>query len=414
MKNVSRLPDLRVNPIYVLIVTLLILVSLYFPAAVKADDALPPDIDEGVTTEEGENTIQFSGCERRDFEPVNADFEQQVVELVNDERNRQNPPLPPLKRNTELDYAARYHARDMAEDGYFEHDSYDGSTVVCTWSTRIGKFYSNWNSLAENIAVVSATPEKVMQVWMDSPDHRRNILTTSNREIGVGYWTGGSYGRYWVQDFGRRNSVYPIVINLEYARTASPDVQLYIYGQGVWTEMRLRNDDGAWTAWQPFQSRLNWRLNWQKGIRTVTVELRNGSQTTQSSDTIELTTGEPQLEVQPASLTFFYETSTGRVIPSSASVIVQNSGNDLALNWTVDSVNGDWFSLSSTTGSTPGGLVVSPINNPGLFVQNEILSGGLTIRASGSVPVSGSPKTIGVQLLTVQRVQQVYLPLVRR
>lgn len=414
MKNVSRFSDLKVNPIYVLIVTLLILVSLFSPAAVKADDALPPDIGEGVTTEEVENTIQFSGCERRNFEPINADFEQQVVELVNDERNRQNPPLPPLKRNTDLDYAARYHARDMAEDGYFKHDSYDGSTVVCTWSTRIGKFYSNWNSLAENIAAGYVTPADVMRGWMNSSGHRANILSSSNREIGVGYWTGGSYGRYWVQDFGRRNSVYPIVINLEDARTASPDVQLYIYGQGVWTEMRLRNDDGAWTAWQPFQSRLNWRLNWQKGIRTVTVELRNGSQTTQSSDTIELTTGEPQLDVQPASLTFFYETSTGRVTPSSASVIVQNSGNDLALNWTVDSINGDWFSLSSTTGSTPGGLVVTPINNPGLFVQNEILSGGLTIRASASVPVSGSPKTVGVQLLAVERLQQVYLPLVRR
>jgi hypothetical protein len=249
---------------------------------------------------------------------------------------------------------------------------------------------------------------------MNSSGHRANILSSSNREIGVGYWPGGSYGKYWVQDFGRRSTVYPIVINLEYAQTTSPDVQLYIYGQGLWSEMRLRNDEGAWGPWQPFQPRLNWRLNWVKGIRTVTVELRNGSQTTQSSDTIELTTGESQLDVQPAGLTFFYETGSGRVIPPSAAFSILNTGSDAALNWTVENITGDWFSLSPSAGSTPGSLVISPVHDPGLFVQNEILSGGLTIRSSGSNPVAGSPKQVVVQLLVVEQVRQVYLPMVKR
>lgn len=335
-----------------------------------------------------------------------------MVELVNEERNKQN--LPPLKRNRDLDYAARYHARDMAEDGYFNHDSYDGGVIVCGWSTRVGKFYTGWNSLAENIAAGYATPEDVMRGWMNSSGHRANILSSSNREIGVGYWPGGSYGKYWVQDFGRRSTVYPIVINLEYAQTTSPDVQLYIYGQGVWSKMRLRNDEGAWGPWQPFQPRLNWRLNWVKGIRTVTVELRNGSQTTQSSDTIELTTGESQLDIQPAGLTFFYETGSGRVILPSAAFSILNTGSDAALNWTVENITGDWFSVSPSAGSTPGSLVISPVHDPGLFVQNEILSGGLTIRSSGSNPVAGSPREVVVQLLVVEQVRQIYLPMVKR
>lgn len=402
---------LNINPFYLLLVTVLAIAGFASPPAVHADGDITT-LGEAVFFEEGEAEILFSGCDVRYFETVNADFEQRVVELVNDERNKQN--LPPLKRNRDLDYAARYHARDMAEDNYFAHDSKDGSVIVCGWSTRLGKFYTGWNSLAENIAAGYSTPNDVMQGWMNSSGHRANILSNSNREIGVGYWPGGSYRHYWVQDFGRRSSVYPIVINLEYAQTSSPDVQLYIYGQGVFSEMRLRNDEGAWGPWQPFQPRLNWQLNRVKGVRTVTVELRNGTQTIQSSDTIELTTSEPQLEVQPASLTFFYETQTGQLIPSSASVSIQNTGNDQSLDWVAENINGDWFIVSPGSGSTPGSLVISPVHNPGLFVQNVILSGGLTIRSSGSYPVAGSPKQVAVQLLVVEQVRQVYLPVVRR
>lgn len=412
MRKISmKFRYLMVNPLCLLLVAVLAVAGFWSTRAVLADGDVTP-LGEAVSLEEGEAEIQFTGCERQNFEPVNADFEQRVVELVNDERNKQN--LPPLKRNRDLDYAARYHARDMAEDGYFNHDSYDGGVKVCGWSTRVGKFYTGWNSLAENIAAGYATPEDVMRGWMNSDGHRRNILSSSNREIGVGYWPGGSYGKYWVQDFGRRSTVYPIVINLEYAQTTSPDVQLYIYGQGVWSEMRLRNDEGAWGPWQPFQERLNWRLNWVRGIRTVTVELRNGSQTSQSSDTIELTTGEPQLDVQPAGLTFFYETASGRVIPPSASFSILNIGSDAALNWTVENITGDWFSVSPSAGSTPGSLVISPVHDPGLFVQNEILSGGLTIRSNSSNPVAGSPRQVVVQLLVVEQVRQVYLPMVKR
>ncbi|GIV65344.1 MAG: hypothetical protein KatS3mg046_604 [Bellilinea sp.] len=415
MKNVSRYSGYKVNHLVLWLVAVVLWSCFISPANVRADDSVLPVVGEPVAvdeTSEPHNSIQFTGCERQNFEPVNMDFEQRVVELVNEERNKQN--LPPLKWNLDLGYAARYHARDMAEDGYFNHDSYDGRQMICSWSTRIGKFYSGWSSLAENIAAGYTTPENVISGWMNSSGHRANILSASTREIGVGYWAGGSYRHYWVQDFGRRSSVYPVVINREYARTSSPEVELYIYGQGVWTEMRLRNDDGNWSEWRPFQSSLNWRLNRVKGIRTVTVELRNGSDTTSSWDTIELTTSAPVLEVQPASLTFFYETSTRRLIPPAASISIQNSGNDQVLNWVVENINGDWFSPSAWAGSTPANLVINPVPNGGSFVQNQILSGSLTIRATDSFPVAGSPRQVAVQVLVVERVQQVFLPMVRR
>ncbi len=222
---------------------------------------------------------------------VNADYEQQVVELVNARRAEHG--LPPLKRVEPLEYAARYHAADMAADDYFYHNTHDrqsGNLVqVCEPGARIRTFYE-WNAWAENIAWGYRNPAAVMEAWMNSTGHRNNILSASVREIGVGYYEGDSYGRLWVQNFGRRNTVYPLVINAEARWTESTAVTLYIYGQ--WAEMRLRNDDDPWGAWQPFQSTVAWTLRPQPGMRTVHVEMRTsgaGGQTASAHDTIWLT-----------------------------------------------------------------------------------------------------------------------------
>jgi uncharacterized protein YkwD len=237
-----------------------------------------------------EPALSFSGCGGGMVNPVNADYEQQVVELVNARRAEHG--LPPLKRVESLEYAARYHAADMALEDYFEHDSYDrhGDTLLkaCDTWTRIASYYDGFAN-AENIGAGYATPADVMAGWMNSSGHRNNILNTSSREIGVGYYEGGNWGRYWVQNFGLRNNLYPLVINAEARWTESTAVTLYIYGQ--WAEMRLRNDDGPWGAWQPFQSTVAWTLRPEPGTRTVHVEMRTsgaGGQTASAHDTIWL------------------------------------------------------------------------------------------------------------------------------
>jgi hypothetical protein len=220
----------------------------------------------------------------------NAAYEQDVVELVN-ARRLSNGNLPPLKRLDALDQAARYHAIDLGQDNYFEHATYDRNASyhlvqVCDTWQRLGTYYTNANSMGENIASGQSTPAQVMQSWMNSSGHRGNILSTDYREIGVGYYPAGMYGTSWVQDFGRRNNIYPLVINREDDTVNTRNVSLYIYGQGVWSEMRLRNDDGAWGNWQAFQSQVSWTLANLPGVRSVSVELRQGAQTHLASDTI--------------------------------------------------------------------------------------------------------------------------------
>lgn len=199
-------------------------------------------------------TLGYTGCGGVTAPEVREDYEQQVVELVNKIRVAEG--LPPLKQASALVEAARYHARDMIMDGYIEHDSFDWISSqlvkVCFWYERVTTYYfPSWRALSENIAVGQADPEWVVQDWMNSPGHRRNILSLETWEIGVGYASGGDFSHYWVQDFGRREGVYPIVINNEAAVTETRAVDLYIYGD--WQEMRLRNDAGAWGNWQPFR-----------------------------------------------------------------------------------------------------------------------------------------------------------------
>jgi hypothetical protein len=248
-----------------------------------------------------------------------------------------------------------------------------------------------------------------MDAWMNSQGHKDNILSTDFWEIGVGYYAGsGDYYHYWVQDFGRRNGVYPIVINREAATTDTLNVSLYIYGQGTWSEMRLRNDDGSWTAWMPFQSSLNWALDSARGDRTVWVELRNGGQTTLSSDTILLNA--PALGNLPATLRFTYSIPDQQLLPTAHQVTPMNIGNDATLSWQV-SKTGAWFSTSPTTGATPSSFWITPTtydtDNEGTY------TGAVTVTVTSPSGVSGSPHRIDLTLRVVNTpFYRQYLPMV--
>ena len=113
-----------------------------------------------------------------------------------------------LRPSALLADAARLHARDMAQDDYVEHDSFDRSQgqlmKTCEWSKRVLWFVPDERRLAENIAAGASTPQEVVEGWMRSPVHRRNVLGAAYTELGVGYWPGGSAGFYWVADFGGR------------------------------------------------------------------------------------------------------------------------------------------------------------------------------------------------------------------
>jgi uncharacterized protein YkwD len=139
-------------------------------------------------------------------EAIDSSIEKEILRLVNIERAKEN--LPPLKWHDELGYAARYHAKDMAVDNYFEHDSYDrqnGDLVEsCETFTRIRRFFVSGTTTNENLSAGSNTAEATVKRWMESPGHRGNILSSKSKFVGIGYYNNedSEWTHYYVQCFG--------------------------------------------------------------------------------------------------------------------------------------------------------------------------------------------------------------------
>jgi uncharacterized protein YkwD len=131
-----------------------------------------------------------------------SDFVQRVLDLTNQFRAQNG--VAPLQLNVELNAAALNHSTDMALRDYFSHTGSDGSSA----GDRMRQAGYVSNAWGENIAAGYATPEQVVQGWINSPGHRANMLNPSYTELGVGYYqltndTGNvNYTNYWTQDFG--------------------------------------------------------------------------------------------------------------------------------------------------------------------------------------------------------------------
>jgi uncharacterized protein YkwD len=110
-----------------------------------------------------------------------------TVCLLNRERTSRG--LRSLRVNTRLSAAARRHTNDMVRRRYFAHDSSsDGTSVGRIRSTGYLSGVRSW-MVGENLAWGSgtrSTPRNIVDAWMHSAGHRRNILTPRFREIGIG------------------------------------------------------------------------------------------------------------------------------------------------------------------------------------------------------------------------------------
>lgn len=126
-----------------------------------------------------------------------------LLERVNHERRR--AALPLLTYNKDLEMSAQLHAEDMLIRDYFDHFTPEGSSYV----DRIKSIgYANVDTascnctafkavIGENIAMGQRSINWVMNEWMESPSHKKNILSPHFTEMGVGI-----ADRIWVQNFG--------------------------------------------------------------------------------------------------------------------------------------------------------------------------------------------------------------------
>ena len=118
--------------------------------------------------------------------------EQEVIRLVNEIRAENG--LPALTYNWELSRVARYKSQDMKDNRYFSHTS----PVYGSPFEMMRSFGIAYRSAGENIARGYATPQAVVNGWMNSSGHRANILNAFFTQIGVGYVAAGND---WTQMF---------------------------------------------------------------------------------------------------------------------------------------------------------------------------------------------------------------------
>lgn len=122
-------------------------------------------------------------------------IEHQVIQLVNEERKKAG--LHALRPNWQLSRVARHKSEDMRDRQYFSHTS----PIYGDPFTMMKAYRISFTAAGENIAMGQMTPYQVMKSWMASPNHRKNILSSTFTQIGVGYAEGGKGKYYWTQMF---------------------------------------------------------------------------------------------------------------------------------------------------------------------------------------------------------------------
>jgi uncharacterized protein YkwD len=105
--------------------------------------------------------------------------------------------LSPASPDSRLEAAALEQARYMAAAGEMTH------------TTGIGRDFAsrkNDNEIkgtaAENVAYGATNVARVMEMWMDSAPHRRNMLDPRFKHFGVASATDGEGRRYWAMVLG--------------------------------------------------------------------------------------------------------------------------------------------------------------------------------------------------------------------
>lgn len=127
---------------------------------------------------------------------------QELVNLVNTYRTEgctcgsdRMPAVSKITWNETLAKTAYLHSKDMNDANYFSHTGKDGSDA----GDRMERQGYNWRTYGENIAKGYSNEKAVMEGWINSEGHCRNIMNGNFQEMGV-----GKEGDYWTQVFGTK------------------------------------------------------------------------------------------------------------------------------------------------------------------------------------------------------------------
>lgn len=135
------------------------------------------------------------------------DQQQAMLSQVNEARRQarqcggqQFEAAEPLTWSCKLEAAANSHSQDMAENDYFSHTGPEGAGI----EQRVGNQDYLWQAVGENIAAGHTSVSAVVEGWLDSPGHCRNLMNDAFTEMGMAKAENSEsrYSTYWTQTFG--------------------------------------------------------------------------------------------------------------------------------------------------------------------------------------------------------------------
>lgn len=122
--------------------------------------------------------------------PVPDDAINQMIDAINQVRIRYGA-RGLVAGDARLNKIAQDWANYMAQRNYFNHGAF---------GQRLQSVYPN-TAGAENIAMGPVDPNQIVQMWVNSPGHYRNMMGPYNF-VGIGY-AKGLAGYYWCLDLAK-------------------------------------------------------------------------------------------------------------------------------------------------------------------------------------------------------------------
>ena len=131
--------------------------------------------------------------------------EQDLLRLVNIQRQEHG--LAPLQVDMRLVLAARSHADDIAKSGRIGHVGQNGSQPV----DRVEREGYPWMLVGETVAAGQLQAVEVVEGWLESPPHRRDLLEPRFAAAGIALVTSRTarYEALWVMVFGAAVRDFP-------------------------------------------------------------------------------------------------------------------------------------------------------------------------------------------------------------
>jgi uncharacterized protein YkwD len=151
----------------------LVLVASALPVG-AADAAARPREDRAPATAPSQRISQLQ------------DLQNEVLAAINDLRREKG--LGELRLNSALSLAALEHSVSMARHGFFRHTGWNGLPFWQRIKARYRPIASSYWGVGENMVWASPelTADHAIEMWLNSPQHRKILLTPAWRDVGLG------------------------------------------------------------------------------------------------------------------------------------------------------------------------------------------------------------------------------------